>query len=49
MVRFIKQTSSAILPIHDSYIVQEKHEELLRKIMLEVWDEQYPDVSIEIG
>jgi len=49
MVRFIKQTSSAILPIHDSYIVQEKYEDLLRKIMLEVWDEQYPDVSMEIG
>ena len=49
MLRFIKQTSSAILPVHDSYIVQEKHEEILRKIMLDVWDEQYPDVSMEIG
>ena len=49
MVRFVKQTATAIIPVHDSFIVQEKHEAQLKKIMLEVWDKQYPGITMEIG
>ena len=48
VLRLLLDDGIAAIPIHDSFIVQERHQEALVAAMKQAWTERYPDTQIGV-